>query len=301
MAKAETEYSASAATVDSERINEKVVTQWISTLRGDEMNHSPNHSPRDLCPGHKKRSNEGQVACDGCANTPDVYFEGYECWKKGRQKPEALKLCEVCYKKRRRKVYWKAWDPETIPQRWPLLPRDAVALDHATRMQLYIAQRRQKSGQTWQQCFKAFCQRLPNVSFNVEFFTHRMESDNAKFVSENAERFIATPAEEPSHRLNVLMRRDEDFPRCLVAHRRRCQKRLQENPKSGLKGVMPSAFFTHRMSDVIRATTFLQKFACILSAPSDGAKGNVHDVHGDHGDHGECGDRGPEMTPEPDS
>ena len=38
-------------------------------------------------------------------------------------------------------------------------------------------------------------QRLPNVSFNVEFFTHRMESDNAKFVLENAERFIATPAE----------------------------------------------------------------------------------------------------------
>ena len=41
-------------------------------------------------------------------------------------------------------------------------------------------------------------QRLPNVSFNVEFFSHRMESDNAKFVSENAERFIATPAEVTS-------------------------------------------------------------------------------------------------------
>ena len=34
MAKAEAEYSASAATVDSERVNRKVVNQWISTLRG---------------------------------------------------------------------------------------------------------------------------------------------------------------------------------------------------------------------------------------------------------------------------
>lgn len=292
MAKAEAEYSASAATVDSERVNRKVVNQWISTLRGDEMNHS-----HRLCPGHRKRSNEGQVACDGCANTPDVYFEGYERWKKGRQKPEALKLCEKRYKKRRRKAYLKAWDPETNPQRWKFLPRDAVLLDHSTRMQLRVAQRRQKSGQTWQQCFKAFCQRLPKVSFNVEFFTHRMESDNsAKFAAEHAERFIATPAEEPSRLvLNVLMR-DEDFPRCLVAHRRRCKKRLQENPKSGLQGVMPSAFFTHRLSDA-RATFFLQKFACILSVPN-GAKD--HDDRGDRGDRGDCGDRGPEMTPEPD-
>ena len=34
------------------------------------------------------------------------------------------------------------------------------------------------------------------MSFNVEFFTHRMESDNsAKFAAEHAERFIATPVE----------------------------------------------------------------------------------------------------------
>eukprot|EP00435_Cladocopium_sp_Y103_P075303 s223_g56.t1 len=303
MAKAEAEYSASAATVDSERINEKVVNQWISTLRGyeapyvagDDLISRQGKHFFGLPPGHRKWSNEGQVVCDGCANTPDVYFEGYERWKKGRRKPEALKLCEVCYKKRRRKVYLNlrsTWDPETTPQKWPLLPRDAVLLDHSTRMQLRIAQRRQKSGQTWQQCFKALCQRLPSVSFNVEFFTHRMDSDTwAPFATAHGERFIAkiSPAEEPSR---LVLMRDEAFPRCLVAHRRRCKKRLQENPKSGLTGAMPSAFFTHRLSDG-RATTFRQKFARILSMPNDGTK--------DRDDHGDRGDRGPEMTPEPDS
>ena len=45
-------------------------------------------------------------------------------------------------------------------------------------------------------------QRLPNVSFNVEFFSHRMDSDaeRAHFAAEHAERFRATaPAEVAGH------------------------------------------------------------------------------------------------------
>jgi hypothetical protein len=40
-------------------------------------------------------------------------------------------------------------------------------------------------------------QRKPNVSFNIEFFTHRMEPEkSAKFASDYAERFIVTPPAE---------------------------------------------------------------------------------------------------------
>lgn len=218
-------------------------------------------------PWHQKSTNDDQFACDGCAETPDVYFEGYQRWKKGRWKPEPLKLCEECYKKRRRKAFLhlrRPWDPDKTAEGWRLLPRDAVLLDHPTRMQVRTAKRRQKSGQTWQQCFKAFSQRKPNVSFNIEFFTHRMEPEkSAKFASDYAERFIVTPPEELPGVVNK--RHDEAFPRCLVAHRRRCKKRLQEHPRSGLKGVIPSTFFTHRLDD---ATAFLQKFTRILSIPA---------------------------------
>ena len=40
-------------------------------------------------------------------------------------------------------------------------------------------------------------QRKPNLLFNIEFFTHRMEPEkSAKFASDYAERFIVTPPAE---------------------------------------------------------------------------------------------------------
>ena len=39
-------------------------------------------------------------------------------------------------------------------------------------------------------------QRKPNVSFNIEFFTHRMEPEkSAKFATDYAERFTTPPME----------------------------------------------------------------------------------------------------------
>ena len=226
-------------------------------------------------PGHKKHTQDREAgdasACDACSKVPEAYFVGFETWKRTGN-PETLKLCQRCYTKRKRKVdlkLRKPWDEETATTGWPLLPIDAVLLDHPTKMQLRIAKRRRKGGKTWQQCLKAFSERKPSLSFNIEFFTHRMEPEKAaRFATEFVDLFIVTAPEKAKEETNLWRKaRDEAFPRCLVAHLRRCKKRLEAHPRSGLKGVLPSAFFSHRMDEGDTTTAFLKKFARILRDP----------------------------------
>ena len=93
---------------------------------------------------------------------------------------------------------------------------------------------------------------------NLEFFTHRMEPEKAAgFATKHFELFRTRPKAP-----EALPERPSDVARCLAAKRRRWRKRSEAHPRTALKGLMPRAFFTHRLDE---AEGFLERFSKILT------------------------------------
>jgi len=256
------------------------------------------------------------VTCDKCgiANDGEGIFYGCKfharecnydqcekCFKEGREAER--KLRRKWRRNKNRLIRRRPWNDDTAAV-WNPLPDEVVLLDIPEKEQMRVAQRRQKRGKTWQQCFDLRAKRLRREGkrqLPMVFFTHRLEPEKAAGFVTKYRDLLKTEKEmfaEEEHmfadkdtksqmviRRNILTLRQKQvllwresghrWARRLAA-KLQCWRGTEStlHERTSLKGTISPEFFTHRLDNAER---FLQKYGHALSldvpknAPEKGA------------------------------